>query len=77
MENRKSHIKEVQERVIFMNETQVNFIQSIGLTKDTPMDIIEDRVAKYLETKGFDRNYRPTAEGLICESILDLIGDTL
>lgn len=35
------------------------------------IDALEIRLMK----KGFDENYEPTADGLMCESILDVFGE--
>lgn len=34
---------------------------------------LEDAVAKRLEIKGFDGDYKPTLDGRICEGIIDKI----
>jgi len=66
-----------------MNKQQIAFLKKIGVTLDFSNKLsddeiadLEDRVAEYLELHGFDEEYNPTEEGLICESILDTI-DTL
>ncbi|MCM1329018.1 MAG: hypothetical protein NC253_06195 [Ruminococcus sp.] len=56
-----------------MTKEQINFLIKINVDPNSQLDIIEDRVADYLEIYGFDENYNPTAEGKICESILDYI----
>ena len=57
---------------------QISFMQKMGITIDfsrslteTEYQEIEEKVAIYLQIFGFDKNYNPTAEGLMCESILD------
>lgn len=58
-------------------EKQIEFMYSLGLRmdfnnlSDDDWVKIEDTVADYLETKGFDKNYKPTKNGLMCESILN------
>ncbi|MGN1399063.1 MAG: hypothetical protein ACI4WG_03585 [Erysipelotrichaceae bacterium] len=36
---------------------------------------MEEKLSDYIQRKGFDKDYNPTEECLICESILDLIGE--
>ena len=36
---------------------------------------VEEKVSNYLQKHGFDKNYQPTEDGLICESILDKISE--
>ena len=56
---------------------QIKFMHSIGLRmdfnnlSDEDWVHIEETVADYLETKCFDKDYNPTEDGLMCESILD------
>ena len=59
------------------NKMQKEFMKKIGisvnfdhLTDDDYMTI-EEIVSKRLQVKGFDQNYQPTEEGMMCESILD------
>ena len=40
---------------------------------DNEKIVIEDKVSNYLQINGFDEEYKPTREGLMCESILDLL----
>lgn len=65
---------------IFSND-QVVYIRSLGfsknfdeLTNDDWCDL-EDLVADRLAYAGFDVNYNPTKEGLMCESILDRLSE--
>lgn len=56
---------------------QKKFMENIGITvnfdrmADTDYIEIEDKVSTYLQRKGFDADYKPTKDGLMCESILD------
>ena len=59
------------------NESQIDFIKSIGLkldfenmTDDNLVEI-ENKVALTLQKLGFDENYQVTDVGRMCESILD------
>ena len=36
---------------------------------------LEDIVPKVLQKSGFDKEYNPTKTGLMCESILNVIGE--
>lgn len=58
-----------------MNEKQKQLLFKLGLDETSDLDIIEDKVADYLAQNGFDENYQLVEDGLICESILDYIGD--
>lgn len=58
-----------------MNEKQKQLLLKLGLDETSDLDIIEDKVADYLAQNGFDENYQLVEDGLICESILDYIGD--
>jgi hypothetical protein len=59
--------------VLKLTEEQMSLMKRIGATLDMPEEVIEERVAFWLTTKGFDENYGITKEGRVCESILDLI----
>lgn len=54
-----------------------NYMRSIGLDIDfnhiTIDDLanIEDVIGERLETHGFDKDYKPTYDGIICEKIID------
>lgn len=58
-----------------MNDLQIKFLQKIGVDPDANLDVIEEAVGDYLTLHCLDENYNPTTEGLICESILDYIGE--
>lgn len=53
------------------------FMKNIGVTVDfdnmtnDDLLIIEEKVSLYLQQHGFDEEYKPTAEGEMCEGILD------
>lgn len=34
---------------------------------------IEEKVSEHLQKQGFEKDYSPTAEGKMCESILDML----
>lgn len=57
-----------------MTEEQKKFLLSIGVNPKEDLDIIEDKVGDYLTLKCLDENYNPNEEGLMCQSILDYIG---
>lgn len=57
-----------------MSEEQKRFLLSIGVNPEEDLDIIEDKVGDYLTLKCLDDNYNPNEEGLMCQSILDYIG---
>ena len=59
---------------------QIEFIESLNIKvksfahlSDKELVEIEENVADYLQIKGFDANYEPTKEGLLCESIIDIL----
>ncbi len=68
------------------NNEQITYIKDIlkidnvvssdatKLTDEQACDIF-DKASVRLMVKGFDENYEPTADGLMCESILDILGD--
>ena len=59
------------------SEAEKVFLKSIGINAnfDTISDdefvTIEEKVSEHLQKRGFDEEYKPTKEGLMCESILD------
>lgn len=69
-----------------LNIEQVEYINStlnISFNKETDLnkmdsykanDIITALEVRLME-KGFDKNYDPTEDGLMCESILDAFGE--
>lgn len=74
MENRLEQNQQVQKEVIIMSEKQKEFLVSIGIDPNDELDVIEDKVGDYLTLNCLDENYNPNEEGLMCESILDYIG---
>ena len=74
MENRQEQNQPVQKEVIIMSEKQKEFLVSIGIDPNDELDVIEDKVGDYLTLNCLDENYNPNEEGLMCESILDYIG---
>lgn len=74
MENRQEKNQQVQKEVIIMSEKQKEFLVSIGIDPNDELDVIEDKVGDYLTLNCLDENYNPNEEGLMCESILDYIG---
>lgn len=57
-----------------MSEKQKEFLVSIGIDPNDELDVIEDKVGDYLTLNCLDENYNPNEEDLMCESILDYIG---
>ena len=57
-----------------MSGNQKEFLISIGIDPNDELDVIEDKVGDYLTLNCLDENYNPNEEGLMCESILDYIG---
>lgn len=62
------------------NEKEIEYMLSLGIEIDyinniteEHLDKIEDVVSLDLQKHGFNENYEPTYNGLICESILDKI----
>jgi len=59
------------------SEAEKVFLKSIGINAnlDTISDdefvTIEEKVSEHLQKRGFNEEYKPTKEGLMCESILD------
>lgn len=58
-----------------MNKEQLKLLEKIGITSDADFDSIEEAVGNYLNLYCLDENYTPNNEGIICESILDCIGN--
>ena len=58
-----------------MSEEQKNFLISIGINPNDDLDKIDDFVSDYLVMHCLDEEYNPNEEGLMCESILDYIGE--
>ena len=63
------------------SDEQVKFMKGIGIDVDfdnlTDDDIveIETRVGDKYVMDGLDEDYNPTEEGMMCESILDMMND--
>ena len=62
------------------NENQIEFMKKIGVSvdfskelTDSDYETIEEEVSEYLQAYGFDGDYEPTEEGIMCESILDVL----
>lgn len=59
------------------DKAEIDFIKSLGIESnfgnlsDDMLAEIENIVSEKLQKSGFDENYKITAEGKICESILD------
>ncbi len=58
-----------------MNEDQIAFLEQIGIDPNSDLASLEEQVADYLENNCLDNDYNPTADGLLCESILDYISE--
>lgn len=69
------------ERVIDMfSKKQIEFMHKIGISinsfdnlTDSDYEQIETKVSEHLQKKGFDKDYSPTKDGEMCESILDML----
>lgn len=63
--------------ITMFSEAEKVFLKSIGINanfnkiSDDEFATIEEKVSIHLQKKGFDEDYKPTKEGLMCESILD------
>lgn len=68
-------IKKIQKEMRKMTEEQKNFLISIGINPNDDLDKIDDLVSDYLVTHCLDEKYNPNEEGIMCESILDYIGE--
>lgn len=61
------------------NNVQLSFLQKIGISiptdsiSDSLYADIEDKVSEHLQKFGFDKSYAITEDGVICESILDML----
>ena len=65
------------------NDMQIKYMKSIGIKVDLEKDVsdiseddiyfIEEKISNELQTKGFDKAYKPTVIGEMCESILDML----
>ena len=65
---------------MLFKENQIKFMQKIGISvasfdslTDADCELIEQKVAEYLQKYGFNNEYEPTKSGAMCESILDLL----
>lgn len=58
-----------------MSEKQKSFLISIGIDPNDDLDKIDDLVADYLIMHCLDEEYNSNEAGLMCESILDYIGE--
>lgn len=65
---------------MLFNELQIDFMKKIGISiasfenlNDSDFVLIEEKVSDHLLKFGFDANYEPTKEGIMCESILDIL----
>lgn len=60
---------------------QIDYMHSLGFNvdfdhaTDDELIEIEEVVTDRLTYAGFDEDYQPTSEGLMCESILDALAD--
>ena len=61
-----------KDQIAFMNKIGIPVDFSTSLS-EADYEMIEDMVATYLQTHGFDKDYLPTKEGELCESILDAL----
>lgn len=62
------------------NEKQIEFMRKIGISitfsetlSDKDSLLIEEKVSEHLQKHGFDSEYKPTKDGEMCESILDIL----
>ena len=62
------------------NENQIAFMRKIGISitfsetlSDKDILLIEEKVSEHLQKHGFDSEYKPTKDGEMCESILDML----
>lgn len=71
--------KKVNGKEIIIWEEELVNLKHLGIDPDRVQSDddyieVEDRVSERLQIAGFDKNYEPTEEGKMCESILDLLG---
>lgn len=50
---------------------KIGICVDFGSLSDDEFVMIEEIVSKHLQRNGFDAEYKPTREGLVCEAILD------
>ncbi len=62
------------------SKNQIEFMKEIGISvdfskqlSDADYEAIEEKVAEHLQKNGFDKDYLPTEDGKMCESILDAL----
>lgn len=62
------------------SKEQIKFMHGIGISIDftkplqeSAYEAIEEKVALHLQKAGFDQDYKPTKDGIMCESILDML----
>ena len=66
--------------ILKFSEKQISFLEKIGISinsfdniSDEEIDEVEEKVSEYLQKKGFNKDYSATADGEMCESILDML----
>ena len=65
-------------QILGFTQEQLDFMKRIGINVAPPFSdddyiAIEEQVGDYLQVYGFDECYEPTADGRMCESILDAL----
>ena len=62
------------------DQDQIKFLKRIGVSinfseplSDADYELIEEKVSDHLQRKGFSKEYEPTEDGKMCESILDML----
>ena len=65
-------------QVLGFTQEQLDFMKRIGINVAPPFSdddyiAIEEQVGDYLQIYGLDERYEPTADGRMCETILDAL----
>lgn len=67
---------------LHFDEKQLKLLKKLDIPFDIEQDLtdeqivyIEEAVGDYLVRSCLDKNYNPTQEGMICESIIDYIAE--
>lgn len=62
------------------NQNQIEFLKKLGVSinqsqhlSEADYELIEAKVSEHLQKQGFDKDYEPTKDGKMCESILDML----
>lgn len=67
-------IKFNESQIVFLNKLNFDFDINTDLTDDQ-IEIIDDKVSDYFSSNGIGPDDSITDEGLLCESIIDILSE--